>query len=361
MTTNGTTGWASAPLLARHYADLPRLLVQFVRGQRKDGPAITLDQAQKIITKVYGRASRCTYGGLALVAPAILNNAIEAEIGEGLAIAEAVAFGQAIGQMTINQPVCEQGHLPARWTGPTSIALVGSDAQCPICRSLVADPEATEFLLVWNQQRLGHAAEDQVEGADGRMVPTTAAGILEEIGGTLHPLWLRPVEGTTPSIEEIAMVLLFGTGDGKVEGLKRENRVFAALKNPESVGLDAYACAIVARKARNSWKVARNPFALRETPVPVHAPRPVATDTGRAVALIEFILSAFSKSELERLIRWNYPAVIGRLPDGPCSPAEYTDAAVTELARTGQIDHVLCGLLCRERPRRKSEIEKIFA
>lgn len=362
---NETTGWASAPLLARHYADLARLLMQFVLGPRKDGPTITLDQARKIVTKVYGRESRCTYGGLALVAPAILNAAIEAEIGEPLSIAEVLAFSQILGQMTINQPVCEQGHLPARWNGPTSIVLVGTDTQCPVCKALVADPDATEFLLIWNQRRLGHAAEDLTEGVDGRMVPTTAAGILKEIVA-LHPQWQRPVEGITPSIEEVAMVLMFGTADGKVTALDRESRVFAALKDPASVGLDAFACNIVLRKARGAWRTARNPFVARhaETAPPRQEPdrRPVSATGNRRTQVARLLVSLFSNGDEARRFATGFTDgsdIRNHLPNGCPSPTETCGAIAEQWDQRGLIDRDLFVALIDERPKRFPDINAV--
>lgn len=255
--------WARSALLTRHYAGLAGLLAQFLYGPEKDGPQLTPEKAAAIITSVFGRASRCTYGGLAIVGYDVLQTAVRAETGETISVTEAIAFKDALGQLRITQPVCANGHLPARFTGPTSFLFQGTDQQCPLCRARVTDPDPTEFLLIWPERRLGHRAEKEVSGSDGRLVPTTADGILAIIGAP-HAWFQKPVEGVTPSLEEIAMVLMHGMAKG-VDAIPNGMDVLEALRDPRSARLDEWRCESVLRAARHSWRAARNPFVAAPT------------------------------------------------------------------------------------------------
>lgn len=102
-------------------------------------------------------------------------------------------------------------------------------------------------------------------------------------------------------------------------------------------------------------------------PAPAPAPAPAASpaEQSAAIASLErFLLSAFSSSELHRLLRYlpAGPGLVNALPSHRHqSPLEYTGAVVQALQKHALLDQHLRAALVRERGRREGEIAKIWA
>jgi hypothetical protein len=263
-------GWEAAVLLQRHYGALPQLLVDFIRGPDQDGPVISLETAIQIVEETYGRRSRCTYAGFKIVDATTFRQQVRDATRERFSIAEARAFVSCLGGLAINQPLCANGHLPARFVGPVNFVFQGTDQQCPKCGERILDPDPTEFVLVWVEKRLGHSAEKESNGGDGRLVPNRGENLRQAIG-TLHPFFVVPEGAVQPNVTEIAMVLFHGLADG-VPAIRNGIDVIAAMRDPERVGLDKWKCGNVLRKATNAAKLlAHNPFRVAAKPsMPEH-------------------------------------------------------------------------------------------
>lgn len=347
--------WQSYALLTRHYAGLPGLVARFLSGPEKDGPEITEEKAAEIIAEAYGRATRCTYAGLRRVDPGELKAQIKNIVGESVSTAEAVALAECLGKLHIMQPVCVNGHLPTRFTGPTSFAFMGTDQQCPVCRGRVADPDALEFNLIWTEGRLGHRAEKEVDGGDGRLVPTTDAGILAAIG-ELHPWWKKSVDGVTPAIAEIALTLRHGLANG-IAAIPNGMDVLEALRDPRTARLDEWRCESVLRKARGTWRIARNPFVVQV--VLVAQVQPTQNMGPAHDALRRLIVSLNSLEEMRRFAKYYTQGdeIIASIKPG--SPAEVAEQIVVQWHARGLIDRRLFGTIVADRPRRKPDIDAV--
>lgn len=95
---------------------------------------------------------------------------------------------------------------------------------------------------------------------------------------------------------------------------------------------------------------------------PQPAPAPAADP--RALRELErFLLSAFSPSELHRLLRYlpGGAALVAAIPSHRhSSPMDHTTHAVEALHQRGLIDGALQAAILQERPRRAGEVEQVF-
>lgn len=356
-------GWLAAALLTRHYAGLPGVIRLFLLGPDRDGPEITEEQAAEAVTEVFGRASRCTYGGLRRVDAGELKAALKTVTGETISTAEAKSLSECLGALAITQPVCENGHLPVRFTGPTTFAFQGTDQQCPACRGRVLDPDPTEFVLVWTEGRLGHAAEREVDGGDGRLVPTRGEDLAKAVG-TLHPWFEREVDGERPSNVEIAMVLFNGTPRG-VPAIANGTKVIEAMRNPAGAGLDEWTCGTVLRAARGAHRKATNPFRVVVTSDERPGMQPIEkqqTSPNALRAHIDLLLKFYSSAwDMGRIVGYHAEDVKNVLPDRNVSPLTMAEAITRELDSRGLIDADWFNLLRRERERRVREVDAVAA
>jgi hypothetical protein len=98
----------------------------------------------------------------------------------------------------------------------------------------------------------------------------------------------------------------------------------------------------------------------------VSPPQPAPAPPADPTALLElerFLLSAFSPSELHRLLRYlpgGSELVVAIPSHRHSSPMDYTSQAVEALHQRGLIDGSLRAALVQERPRRSSEVEQVF-
>lgn len=271
------SSWKTSALIARHYDALPLLLSRFLVGPSKDGPVVSEEAAVKIVRAVYGRASRCTYDCLNLNATSteLLRGEIAKVVGEEEcpAVAEVAAFVSYLAKLHIMQPLCERGHLPARFNGPMSFVFMGTDSQCPVdgCRARILDPRGTEFPYNWVRRILTHSAETQVDGGDGQLVPLTDEGIRQMVG-TIHPWFTKPVEGTTPALVEIAAAIKHGLAKG-VAAIPSGYDVLQAMHDPQAYGIrQEWTAESIVRAARGQWANATNPFIAAQ---PTSSPTPL--------------------------------------------------------------------------------------
>ncbi|OGM00486.1 hypothetical protein A2501_00800 [Candidatus Uhrbacteria bacterium RIFOXYC12_FULL_57_11] len=353
------TGWETSALLRRHYAGLPNVIALFILGPEDDGPRITVEQANEIVADTFGRAARCTYGGIRRVDPGELKIAVKTQTGETISTAEAKALAECLGKLHILQPVCENGHLPVRFTGPTTFAFQGTDQQCPICRVRVIDPDPTEFVLVWMEGRLGHSAERETDGGDGRLVPNREEDLRKAIG-TLHA-WFATTDGDeSASCSELAMALRQGMARG-VTAIPNGTRVIEAMRDPVSAGLDRWQCESIARAARGAHRKARNPFRVQQA-----APQTASAKTTAPVGngeneLVLLLQAMFSPFEIRRIIRFTKygERLSGLMPGEGASLAHVAAAAGEILTNHGLVDSAFFNKLRMQRPRRVEEINLV--
>lgn len=96
----------------------------------------------------------------------------------------------------------------------------------------------------------------------------------------------------------------------------------------------------------------------RRSHVEEPASPPDAAPTNARRSLEDFLVSAFSRSELARLVAYHYADFRDELPDQG-SPRTYATSMVDELQRRERIDQAFFRLLAAERPRRAKEIDRL--
>lgn len=175
-----------------------------------------------------------------------------------------------------------------------------------------------------------------------------------------HRRWRPPGEHPNPScymcqhLDEA--LLLVHEGKPVPLGIFRlwhmaENSPIADLQRALTGGIDLAQWAASLRRNGRPLGTLRNADGQLVQP-----PQPTPSHVSKEEMLYEFILSAFSKEELSRILRWNYPALHRQFPDreSVAGVAEWVVSVMDASNIHGFLD-----VLYKERPRRKTDIDAL--